>query len=260
MRVLVILTAINKKGKYQVMITKNQVKYIQSLSHKKFRDEESLFVAEGPKIIAEFLAMPHMQAVEIYGTPEWWANEPAGRTAEWAKEISESELERISFLKSPNQVLGIFRKPDLSVVPGGWQLILDGISDPGNLGTLIRIADWFGVQQVICSADCADAFNPKVVQSTMASIGRVEIVYTNLVDYVRAHAHRNFYAAVLDGIPLKDVRQHGPSALVIGNESHGIRPELMKELNHPVTIPRHGSAESLNAAVAAGIILSHLVE
>ncbi|ULQ53578.1 RNA methyltransferase [Flavihumibacter fluvii] len=241
------------------MITKNQVKYIQSLSQKKLRDEESVFVAEGPKIIIELLTMSHMQPVSIYGTPEWWQQHPAGKTAEWGFEVSEDELERISFLKAPNQVLGIFKKPELSIIAGGWQLLLDGIQDPGNLGTLIRIADWFGVQQVICSEDSADAFNPKVIQSSMASIGRVEVIYTNLVDFVRAHPHRHFYAAVLDGEPLREAKPQGASALVIGNESKGIRPELLQELTHFVTISRVGQAESLNAAVAAGIILSHLV-
>ncbi len=239
------------------MITKNQVKYIQSLSHKKFRDEEGCFVAEGPKVVAELLTMPHMRVKEVYGTQEWRASQAEGEWADSFYELTEEELQRISFLKTANQVLAIFYKPDLVVEPGSWQLVLDGIQDPGNMGTIIRIADWFGVQQIICSEDSADAFNPKVIQSTMASIGRVEIVYTNLVEYLRMHSHRHFYAATLEGTPIRDVRPHGPSALVIGNESKGIREELMKELKLFVTIPRHGAAESLNAAVATGIILSH---
>ena len=241
------------------MITKNQVKYIQSLSHKKFRDEEGLFVAEGPKIVAELLGMPHIRTKELYGTQEWYASQPERASDKQYIEISVSELERISFLKTPNQVLGIFYKPDLVIEPGSWQILLDGIQDPGNLGTIIRIADWFGVQQIICSQDCADAFNPKVVQSTMASIGRVEIFYTDLVEYVRTHSHRHFYAATLEGTPLRDIKAHGPSGLVIGNESMGIRSELKNELKYFVTIPRMGDAESLNAAVATGIILSHMI-
>lgn len=241
------------------MISKNQVKYIQSLSQKKFRDADGVFIAEGPKIVAELLAMQHIEPVGVYGLESWWESQPRFNKASWAETITQGELERISNLQAPNMVLAIFKKPDIAVEPGTWQLVLDGIRDPGNLGTLIRIADWFGVRQLICSEDCADAFNPKVVQSSMASIGRVEILYTDLPGYVRAHAHRNFYAAVLDGTKLKEIKPHGPSALVIGNESQGIRPELLQELHHFITIPRKGEAESLNAAVAAGIILSHLV-
>lgn len=241
------------------MVTNNQVKYIQSLSQKKLRDEESVFVAEGPKIIIELLTMLHVQPVAVYGTSEWWHQHAGGKTAAWAVEVTESELDRISFLKTPNMVLGVFRKPEFAFSAGGWQLLLDGIQDPGNMGTLIRIADWFGVQQVICSEDSADAYSPKVVQSTMASIGRVEISYTNLADYVLAQPHRCFYAAVLGGQTLKEVKPSGQSALVIGNESKGIRPELMNVLTQHITIPRLGHAESLNAGVAAGIILSHLV-
>lgn len=241
------------------MLSKNQVKYIQSLSQKKFRDADGVFIAEGPKMVAELLALPHIEPVGVFGLDAWWESQPQFKQAAWAENITAGELDKISNLQTPNQVLAILKQPDLAVEPGNWQLMLDGIRDPGNFGTLIRIADWFGVQQLICSEDCADAFNPKVVQSSMASIGRVEVVYTSLPEYVRAHAHRNFYAAVLDGTSLKGVKPHGPSALVIGNESHGIRPELLKELHHFVTIPRKGEAESLNAAVAAGIILSHLV-
>lgn len=241
------------------MISKNQIKYIQSLSQKKFRDADGVFIAEGPKMVAELLAMPHLEPVGVFGLEAWWESQPQFSKATWAETITQSELERISSLQTPNLVLAIFKKPDLAVEPGSWQLVLDGIRDPGNLGTMIRIADWFGIRQLICSKDCADAFSPKVVQSSMASIGRVEIVYTDLPGYISAHAHRNFYAAVLDGTTLKEVKPHGPSALVIGNESQGIRPDVLQEMHHFITIPRKGDAESLNAAVAAGIILSHLV-
>lgn len=241
------------------MLTKNQAKYIQSLSHKKFRDEEGVFVAEGPKTIAELLTLSHIRPRQVYALASWWKEHNEWSSEPWAVEVNEMELEKISFLKTPNQVLAVMEKPDLAIEPGGWQVLLDGIQDPGNMGTIIRIADWFGIRQIICSEDAADAFNPKVVQSTMASIGRVEIVYTDLVAYVKAHAHRDFIAATLDGTPLKELKVHQPAALVIGNESKGIRPELREVLHHFVTIPRKGEAESLNAAVAAGIILSELI-
>ncbi|HEY8399208.1 MAG TPA: RNA methyltransferase [Flavihumibacter sp.] len=242
------------------MITKNQAKYIQSLSHKKFRDEEGVFVAEAPKTVSELIGLPHMRPRFVFGLEEWWSQHPSWKAESWAHTISADELERISFLKTPNQVLAVFQKPDLETVPGAWQLLLDGIQDPGNMGTIIRIADWFGIQQIICSEDCADAFNPKVVQSTMASIGRVELIYTDLVAYVKAHPHRDFIAATLDGSPVRSSKVHHPASLVIGNESRGIRPELKGLLRHFVTIPRIGQAESLNAAVATGILLSHLAD
>lgn len=240
------------------MITKNQAKYIQSLSHKKFRDADEVFVAEGPKTVSELLSLPSVEPVLIAGVDDWWLAYPKWRESAWAIAVSTEELEKVSFLKTPNQVIGVFKKPHLHVEPGGWQIVLDGIQDPGNMGTIIRIADWFGIQQIICSSDAADAFNPKVIQSTMASIGRVAITYTDLVEYVKAHPHRDFIAATLDGKPLHDFHIHAPVALVIGNESKGIRPELRTLLNHFVTIPRVGAAESLNAAVATGILISHL--
>jgi RNA methyltransferase, TrmH family len=240
------------------MITKNQVKYIQSLSQKKLRDQESVFVAEGPKIIGELLTMSQVQPVGIYGTADWWQNYPQFKQDGVTHEISTAELERISFLSTPNMVLGIFRQPAMARVSGQWLILLDGIQDPGNLGTIIRIADWYGIQQIICSEDTADAFGSKVVQSSMGSIARVQLQYTNLIQFVRSEQGRQFYAAVLDGDKLSSVKPSGASALVIGNESAGIRKELLRELTNFITIPKNGAAESLNAAVATGILLSHL--
>ncbi|WP_046369875.1 TrmH family RNA methyltransferase [Flavihumibacter petaseus] len=239
------------------MITKNQVKYIQSLSQKKLRDSEKLFVAEGPKVVGELLAMSSLQCTAIYGTQEWFDTQQPLAVTE-SQVIEAGELERISFLTTPNQVLALFRQPVWNHPPGNWQLLLDGIQDPGNLGTIIRIADWFGVYSIICSRDTADCFAPKVVQSTMASIGRVAVEYADLREYIAANAGRNYYAATLDGIPLTGVNPRLPATLVIGNESKGIRPEVLEGIQHQVTIPRAGEAESLNAAVATGILLSHL--
>ncbi|ULQ57207.1 RNA methyltransferase [Flavihumibacter rivuli] len=230
------------------------------MSHKKQRDEDGVFIAEGPKIVRELMQLDQVKPREVYGTLDWWESQPTSwRQQPWAVEVNEEELQRLSFLTTPNQVVAIFNKPVIHPHPGGWQIMLDGIQDPGNLGTIIRIADWFGIQQVVCSPDSADAYNPKVVQSSMASIGRVEVDYTDLVQYVVDHAHRVFYAATLDGQPIKEVKASRPGVLVIGNESKGIRPELMQKLSHFITIPRQGEAESLNAAVATGIILSHLI-
>jgi RNA methyltransferase, TrmH family len=247
------------------MITKSQVKYIQSLGQKKFRDETGSFVAEGPKIINELLGPAKLRAEIIYATREWMDanNRLIEQSPGIVHEVSGSELERCSFLTTPNQVLGIFKKPvvEASFVAGkGVLLMLDGIQDPGNMGSIIRIADWFGIQQIICSPDCADAFAPKVIQSTMASIARVQLWYTDLLPFIVSNKQLRLYAATLQGKPVASFGKLEDGVLVIGNESKGIGAELIALTQHQVTIPRVGEAESLNAAVATGIILSHLVE
>jgi TrmH family RNA methyltransferase len=245
------------------MITKSQVKYIQSLGQKKFRDEAGEFVAEGPKIINELLGLPQLSLVALYATREWLDEQAtlvAGITPGAIYEVTHSELERCSFLTTPNRVVGIFKKPLQPALPAtgpGIGLMLDGIQDPGNLGSIIRIADWFGVQQVFCSNDCADAFAPKVIQSTMASIARVQLWYTDLPAFAEQYQPQ-LYAATLQGKPLADFGRLSTGIIVIGNESKGISADLLERCRHQVTIPRKGHAESLNAAVACGIILSRL--
>lgn len=246
------------------MITKLQVKYIQSLRQKKFRDEEGVFVAEGPKIINELLGDAAAVPEEIYAGREWMEahtgilkNVGPGKTIE----IKEKEMERISFLKTPSEVLGIFKQP--ATMPfhllQNISLMLDGIQDPGNMGTIIRIADWFGIRQVVCSTDCADAFAPKVVQSTMGSIVRVQLLYTDLVRLIKETAPLPLYAATLHGENINSMQPIEQGVIVIGNESKGISTALLNCCQHRITIPGTGRAESLNAAVAVGIILSRLV-
>jgi TrmH family RNA methyltransferase len=239
------------------MVTKSQVKYIQSLGHKKFRDEEGVFVAEGPKIVGELLQAPNLRLRQLYALKEW---DGAQRQAQ-ATEVSLSELERLSGLSTPNQVLAVFEKP--SFAPPDWDtglhLVLDGIQDPGNLGTIVRIADWFGIGQIFASSDSADVFNPKAIQSTMGSLGRVNVVYGDPEVFLAKHPDLPLYAAVLEGRPPGEIGRVARGALIIGNESKGIRPGVMRLASQPVTIPRLGQAESLNAAVATGIILSHII-
>lgn len=248
------------------MISKSQVKYIQSLGQKKFRDETGSFVAEGPKIINELLGLAHIPAEALYATRNWIDEQGALlRTVSpgIVHEVSQGELERCSFLTTPNQVLGIFKKPAQPAVPTagkGILLMLDGVQDPGNMGSIIRIADWFGVQQVICSNDCADAFAPKVIQSTMASIARVQVSYTDLLSFTEANKTLPLYATTLHGKPLSSIKKPVSGAVIVGNESKGISPALLERAQFQVTIPKTGKAESLNAAVATGIVLSHLVE
>ncbi len=241
------------------MLVKSKVKYIQSLSHKKHRDEEGVFVAEGPKIINELLAGDSVELKELYALPELIVLLPP-KVRPLVNEISNRELERISFLSTPHQMLAIFKKP-APVIPDlskGLTLMLDNIQDPGNLGTIIRSADWFGVQHIICSPDCADAFGPKTIQSTMGSIARVNIVYDDLVRIIEANPDTGFYAAKLEGENIYTTKIPADAVIIIGNESKGISNEIVSRVKNGITIPKTGQVESLNAAVATGIILSHL--
>ena len=247
------------------MLVKSQVKYIQSLSQKKLREQEGVFVAEGPKIINELLVAPSVALKQLFATEDW-INRHEQLLSPVDKNkiavISPSELIRISTLTMPHEVLGVFQKPffknPINAI-GNISILLDTIQDPGNLGTILRCADWFGINQVICSEECADAFSTKVVQSTMGSISRVQVLYTDLSVFLEKYREIPVYAAVLDGTDLYKMSKITEGIILIGNESKGIRPDLLPSSVHKITIPRKGKTESLNASVAAGIILSHLI-
>ncbi len=238
------------------MLSKNEIKDIQSLSHKKFRKALKLFVAEGPKIVSELMHLVPEQIEQIYAIDEW-APSLAGFDKKIIR-ITPEELERITTLKTPNQVLALVRFFDEKEPVGEeFTIYLDTIQDPGNLGTIIRTADWFGIKQVVCNEGCADVYNTKVVQSTMASIARVSVYYDDGSWLKKQEGP--VYAAALDGRSIYDYEKKMKGVLVIGNESKGISEEVMAYCTEKITIPAKGGAESLNAAVAAGIILSHLV-
>jgi RNA methyltransferase, TrmH family len=246
------------------MLSKTFAKYIQSLYHKKNRDAENAFIAEGGKIVMELLQSKRMVCRAIAGTEAWLhANELEIR--KYYKGpfhlVTDTELEKISALSTPNQVLALFEKPAALPVAARGRLILllDDIRDPGNMGTIIRIADWYGIDAIVCSAQSADVYNPKVVQSTMGSLGRVNIVYAGLAEWLKQNKPLKIYAAALQGKNVKETGRIKEGVLIIGNESKGISDEIMQLANETITIPRYGNAESLNAAVATGIILSHVV-
>jgi RNA methyltransferase, TrmH family len=241
------------------MLSKKEIKDIQSLFQKKFRDELGLFIAEGPKIVTELLQIIPQQVVKVYATDEWMQHNNK-LVDEKVQLITELELEKISGLQTPNQVLAVLQQfpQNEPAVTEGFYLYLDTIQDPGNLGTIIRIADWFGVTGIVCSAGCADIYNSKVVQSSMASIARVPLYYDMQLQWLPQQTVPIF-AATLQGKPLTNSLKTPYGILIIGNESKGIRPELMAIATEQITIPRKGEAESLNAAVATGIILSHLL-
>lgn len=245
------------------MISKAHTKYIQSLRHKKFRDETGLFFAEGPKLVMDLLGSGSFTCKEIFALPQWM-DEHAAMLANLSgtsiTAIKDFELEKISALSTPHEVLAVFekQKPDERFdAAGKITLALDGVQDPGNMGTIIRIADWFGIANIVCAGGTADMYNPKVVQSTMGSLGRVNIVYTNLPAWLKRNNTVKIYAATLQG---QDVRTIGiliEGIIIIGNEAAGISEQVLALATEKITIHKAGLAESLNAAVATGIILSH---
>jgi len=233
----------------------NELKYIQSFAHKKHWDQESVFIVEGPKLVKELLESD-WTIEKIYASSEWLnAQEPLGVPTEQVDEII---LERISQFKTANQVLALVKKK-VANAPLNFDkeltLVLDGIQDPGNFGAIIRTADWFGIKQILVSEDNAGLYNPKVIQSTMGSFLRVHVAQYN-IEAVLSTSKIPVYGAVLSGAPLSRTKMQAPCFLVIGNESKGIRPNLQPYITHPVTITSYGAAESLNAAVATGILLS----
>lgn len=242
------------------MLSKNEIKYIQSLGHKKRRDEERLFLMEGNKMVAELLEQYPSQIERLYATETFFVQHPAARQIQQHHIISEDELARISQLQTPNQALALlnyFPEKEPELHSNEWILALDGIRDPGNMGTIIRLADWFGIRTIICSPDCADIYNPKVVQATMGSIMRVTVVEKELAVFL-ANQQLPVVGAVLGGKELSSFEFPKAGILVIGNESNGIREDVISLLTDKLMIPRFGEAESLNAAIATSIFLWEL--
>ena len=238
------------------MISKNELKYIQSLCQKKQRAAEGVFIAEGPKLAEELMASNY-RIIKGYATADWLAENQSGKGF---VEVSEIELEKMTGLQTANQVIMVCEQKIQKTIPDLSQklsLVLDGIQDPGNLGTIIRIADWFGITQIIASEDTVELYNPKVVQSTMGSFIRVPVYYTNLVSFLTA-THLPVYGAMLEGKSMYELNKPVSGLLVIGNESKGIREPIQPLIKQAITIPRFGGAESLNAAVATGILVAHL--
>lgn len=238
------------------MISNNELKYIQSFAHKKHWAEESVYIIEGPKMLEE--ALKANCAIEkIYATSAWLdSKDQLGVPVETVDDIM---LTRMSQLQSANQVIALVKKNaphQLIPFETTFTLLLDGIQDPGNLGTIIRTADWFGVKQILVTNDTAHVYNPKVIQSTMGSCFRVAVEIADL-ETVLTNNKLPVLGALLSGEPIYGKRLPSLGFLMIGNESKGIRENLQKFITHPVSIPRFGEAESLNAAVATGILLSH---
>ncbi|HIG31972.1 MAG TPA: RNA methyltransferase [Flavobacteriales bacterium] len=236
------------------MITKNQIKYIKGLSLKKNRIKEQCFVVEGEKCLAELLNSS-FEIVELFALKDWIDENKV--IFDKIQAVSFKGLERISNLKSPNKVLAVvkLKKQEILQQESVVTLVLDDINDPGNLGTIIRMCDWFGVKQIICSENSVDIYNPKVVQSTMGSLFRIHIIYANLSTYL-AKVTTPIYGAYMDGKNVKDIKINQKVHLVMGNEANGISEKIEKYISKKVVIKNiGGNTESLNVAVATSILL-----
>lgn len=243
------------------MISKAIIKDIQNLSLKKCRDEQGLFLVEGVKWMDELIRLAPDRIQTIYATPSWIQHQGARLRELPVVEVDELLLGRLSQLQTPNEVLAVVHQFEhrAASAESGITLLLDKIQDPGNMGTLIRTADWFGVQQIVCSEDSVDIYNPKVVQATMGSLVRVPVCYSPLIDWLGAQQQVPKWAAVLSGQDYSEVEAPTRSGiLMMGNESNGLSEDLIALATDRITIPRKGKAESLNVAVATGILLAQL--
>ncbi len=245
------------------MLSKAQIKYIQSLQHKKNRQKSSQYIAEGDKIVQE-LILAGMPVKAVYATAGWVEQHAAtlGKLpADAVYTVEAHVLKQLSALTTPNSAMALLDMPQVTYsVPVSGQLVLalEAIQDPGNMGTIIRIADWFGISQIICSTDCVDVYNPKTIQATMGSIARVRIVETDIKEMLTQTSLPS-YAATLHGRDITAYSRLTEGILLIGNEGRGLSEEVIAASTHKITIPRVGGAESLNAAVATGIICGRLL-
>ena len=233
-------------------LSKNHIKLITSLSQKKYRQKHKLFVVEGVKVVQEFLNSSYELEI-VFSTDTDFSS-----TNKFI-EVTDQELKKISSLKNPNKVLAIFKIPNqINPIMGGLILVLDSINDPGNLGTIIRLCDWFGIEQLVCSNETVDCFNSKVVQASMGSLTRVAISYLDLKKYLQ-NVSVPIFIADMDGLNVYKTKLPDSAVLVLGNEANGISDDIKQLVTTKITIPRYGAfqqTESLNVATASAILLS----
>ena len=243
------------------MLSKSQISLLTSLQHKQFRTEHGLFMVEGYKSITEFIDSDY-KVHTIYHTPDTAPKLLKLSQKINFQEISLIDLQKISALKNPADAIATVNIPqwgglNYTTLKNKFSLVLDGLQDPGNMGTIIRTADWFGISNIICSEDTVDAYNPKVVQATMGSLARVNVSYTNLAGLISA-AKLPVFGTLLNGDNIYSTNFGTEGLLVMGNEGNGIRPDIQALVNKAITIPRIGKAESLNVAIATAICCSQL--
>jgi RNA methyltransferase, TrmH family len=244
------------------MLSKNNIKFINSLRAKKYRNEAGLFIAEGERLIEDIVNSP-LQVKAIYHTPKW-GKKGAAKFEDNA--ISEDEMKKISGLSTPSNVLALVEIPDHSLsieaIYDSLSLALDGVQDPGNMGTIIRLADWFGIDTILCSNDTVDAYSPKVIQSCMGAISRVKIYYEELPQILKSidSIKLPVYGTFMEGFSIYEEKLSKHGIIVMGNEGNGISPEVEKHISKKIHIPNFANnrttVESLNVAMAAAVVLS----
>ena len=240
------------------MLSKNQKKLIQSLSLKKYRDESRCFLAEGNKLVADLL--PYFDCELLLFESSWLAMQGDVKVSQLVR-AEQGEIEKVSLLKNPQQVLAVFRQPqyelDFSSLSGKLNLVLDCIQDPGNLGTIIRIADWFGIENIVCSPETADVYNPKTIQATMGALSRVRVHYTDLPVFLENNKTLPVYGTSLVGEDIYTVHLTSEGLIVMGNEGNGISEKIERFISKRLYIPNYPAgrpaSESLNVAVATAI-------
>jgi len=244
------------------MITKARIKLIKSLEQRKQRNLQHLFIAEGPKLVGELLAT--MQPYYIAALPEWWdRNRNLVTSTCECDTITPEELQKASLLRTPQQVIALFPIPEHKFNPDIAQhelcLALDGVQDPGNMGTILRIADWFGIHNVVCSKETADVYNPKAVQATMGALARVKVHYTNLTELLSL-CNAPIYGTLLDGDNIYEQELGKNGFIVMGNEGNGLTQEIRNLVTQKLLIPNYPigtqTTESLNVAIATSIVCS----
>lgn len=245
------------------MISKQKIKDIHALKLKKNRDNSGLFVGEGPKVVGELLQT--FSCAYIAATQAWLSENEHFLSKHIACNcVSESELSKASLMETPQQVIGVFHKqiaalPNAHTLRTELCLALDTVQDPGNMGTIVRLARWFGINHIVCSPDCVDVYSPKVVQSTMGALGKVNIVYTSLTEYFDSLTEDTpIYGTFLNGIDIYRCKLNAHGIIVMGNEGNGISQAVASHINHRLYIPPYPagtpSIESLNVGVAAAIV------
>lgn len=240
-------------------LSKNRIKYIHSLELKKNRKADKVFLAEGPKLVGDLLG--HFPCQFLLATSEWLSKN-RHLPVEEVTEISEEELARASLQKTPQQVLAVFRQPDdkwdASAIRRSLCLALDDVQDPGNLGTIIRLADWFGIEHIFCSPNTVDVYSPKVIQATMGGIARVKLHYTPLPELIGSLKDTPVYGTFLDGEDMYAQPLSACGLIVMGNEGNGIGEEVEKLINRRLYIPNYpaerATSESLNVAIATAVV------
>lgn len=240
-------------------LSKNRVKYIRSLELKKNRREEKVFLAEGPKLVGDLLEHFHCR---FLAATAGWLNQHPAVSADEVVEVTSDELSRASLLKTPQQVLAIFSQPeyvvDFAEIRKSLCLALDDVQDPGNLGTIIRLADWFGIEHIFCSPNTVDVYNPKTVQATMGGIARVKVHYTPLPHLIASLGDIPVYGTFLDGENMYGQQLSSNGLIVMGNEGNGIGDEVGRLINRRLYIPNYPqereTSESLNVAIATAVV------